>query len=75
MRRKCRLHLLLLHQLGIRAVIHHTLPEHGRSERSVNFLCIDVLVFCVQDEIVAFCSQAYCGLLPKQYESEDVSIL
>lgn len=69
------IHLLLLHELRIRAVIYHVFPEHWGGERAVNFLRVQVLVLSVEYEVIALHPQAYSRLLPKEYERENVAIL
>jgi hypothetical protein len=46
-------HLLLLHELGVWAVIDDILAKHRSGEDGVNFLGIDIADLAVQDEFVA----------------------
>jgi len=67
--------LFLFHELRVWAVVHDIGTEHRRSQRTVYLLCIDILELPVKDEVVAFHAQANRGLLAKQDECEDITIL
>ena len=68
-------HLLLLHELRVRAVVHDVLAEDGPGEWVVYLLGVDILDLAVQDEVISRRVQANCGLLPEEDECEDVAIL
>lgn len=68
-------HLLLLHELRIRAIIDDVLAKDGRAERCVDLLRIDVLDLSVQDKVVALGVQAHRHLATEEHEREDVAIL
>jgi hypothetical protein len=68
-------YLLLLHQFGIGTVVHDVLAENRRGKRRIHLLGIHILQFAIQDELIAFCSQAYCGFLAQQDKRKHVSVL
>ena len=68
-------HLLLLHQLRVRTVIHHVLAKDWGRERTVNLLRIDILQLPVQNEIVALGAQTHSRLLAQKNEGEDLAVL
>ena len=68
-------HLLLLHQLRIWAVIHDISPKHRCRERTIHLLRVDIPQLPVQDEIIALRSQAHRRLLAQQDEREDIAVL
>lgn len=68
-------HLLLLHQLRIRAVIHHTGTKHWSRKGTVDFLGIDILQLPIQDEFVALQTQADCQFPAQQNKSKDIPVL
>lgn len=57
--------LLLLHQLGIGAIVDNILSKYGGGENGVNFLGIKILMLAIEDEIVALCAQIHSRLLPE----------
>lgn len=72
---KCVSHLLLLHQLRVRTIVHHILSKHRRGERAIDLFRIHVLQFSVQNEIIALRSQNHRSRLSEQDEGEDISVL
>lgn len=68
-------HLLLLHELRVRAVIDDTCTENWRGEVGVDLLRVHVLQLSIEDELVAGCSKVYSRLLPEENEGEDIAIL
>lgn len=68
-------HLLLLHQLGIGAVVDNVLAKDRGSERAVDLLGIDILVLAVEDEVVALGVEADRHLAAKEDEREDIAVL
>jgi hypothetical protein len=69
------IHLLLLHQLAVRAIINHILPKNRCSQRCINLLGINILQLPIQDKLVALRPQTHGRLLPQQNEREDISVL
>ena len=45
--------LLLLHEFRVRAIVDDVASKHGRCERAVHLLGVDVLKFPVENEFVA----------------------
>jgi hypothetical protein len=74
LRRHCT-HLLLLHKLGIGAVVHDVLAKDGCSEWRVDFLSVDILDLSVQDKVVALGIQTHGHLATKKDKGEDIAIL
>jgi len=70
-----RPNLLLLHQLGVGAVIHDILPKDRHCERLIDLLGVHILDLCVKNELVALCTQTDGGLLPKQNERKHIAVL
>lgn len=68
-------YLLLLHQFGIGTVVHDVLAKNRRGKRRIHLLRIHILQFAIQDELIAFGSQAYRGFLAQQDKSKHVSVL
>ena len=68
-------HLLLFHQFGIRTIVDNMCTKNRCSQRAVNLFCIQVLMFAVQDEIVAFDAQADGSLLSQENEGEYIAVL
>jgi hypothetical protein len=68
-------HLLLFHQLCIWAVVHNICTKHRGRQVAVYLLCIDISELSIQDKLIALSTQTDSGLLAKEDEGEDVSIL
>lgn len=68
-------YLLLLHELGVGAVVDDILAEHRGGERVVDLLSVDVLQLAIEDEVVALGAQADGGLLAEKNEGEDIAVL
>lgn len=68
-------HLLLFHELRIRAVVHDILAKHGASQGVVDLFGVDVLGLAVQDEVVTLGIQADGHLPAEQNEGEDIAVL
>lgn len=68
-------YLLLLHQLGVRAVVDDVLAKHRGSQNVVNLLGVDVLELAIEDEVIA--GQAYCDgrLLSEEDKGEYIAVL
>lgn len=71
----CSSYLLLLHELGVRAVIYDVPTEDWRRKRGIDFFGTDILELAVQDEVIAFGAQVNRGLFAEKDEGEDVAIL
>ena len=67
--------LLLLHQFRVWTIVDNILAEYRRSQRSIDFLRIDILVFRVQDEVVTLCSKTHSSLLAEENERKDITVL
>lgn len=46
--------LLLFHEFGVGTIVNHILAKHRCGQWTVNLLCIDILEFAIEDEIIAF---------------------
>jgi hypothetical protein len=68
-------HLLLLHELRVRAVIDDTSTENRRGKLSVDLFGVHVLELAIEDELIALRSKVYSRLLSEENEGEDVAIL
>ena len=69
------MYLLLLHELGVGAVVDDILAEDGGGERVVDFFSVDILQLAIEDEVVALGSQADGGLLAQEDKGEDIAVL
>jgi len=74
-RHRSATYLLLLHELGVRAVVDDILAEHGGREDGVDFFGANVADLAVQDEVVALCAEVDRRLLAEQDERETIAIL
>lgn len=68
-------YLLLLHELRVGAVVHDIASKHRRSQNSVDLLGVDVLELAIEDKVVSVGTNSDSGLLSKQNEGEDISVL
>jgi hypothetical protein len=68
-------HLLLLHELGVGAIVDDILAEDGGGERAVDLLGVDVLDLSVEDEVVALGVEADSHLATEENESEHIAVL
>jgi len=68
-------HLLLLHELGVGAVVDNILAKDGCGERVVDLLSVDILQLAIENEIIALGAQADSGLLAQEDESENITVL
>ena len=68
-------HLLLFHELCVRAVVDNILSEDRRGQDGVDVLGRDVLELAVQDEVITIGSNIDGGLPAEENEGEDVAIL
>lgn len=69
------IHLLLLHQFGIRTVIYNAGTKDRGSEGAVDFLGIGIFQLSVEDEFVALSAKKDGSLSTQKHECEDVAIL
>ena len=70
-----RTNLLLLHELGIGAIVYHVLAKDRGGQDGVNILSTHILELAVQNELVALGSHIDSGLLSQENEGKDVAIL
>lgn len=68
-------YFLLLHQFGIRTIIHHPGAKNGSGKRTVNFLGIGIFQFAIQDELVALGAQEDGGFLAQENKGKDIAVL
>lgn len=68
-------HLLLLHQLGVGAVVDDIASEDGGGQDGVNLLSVDILELSVEDEVVSSGAYSHGGLLAEENKGENVAIL
>ena len=67
-------HLLLLHQLAVRAIIDHILPKDRCSQGRIHLLRIDIFQLPIQNKFISLRPQAHGRLLPQQNEREHISV-
>jgi hypothetical protein len=67
--------LLLLHELGIGTIVYDIFSKHGGGKGAVNFLGVEILQLCIENEIVSFGSDVYRRLLSEKNKGEDVAVL
>jgi hypothetical protein len=68
-------YLLLLHQLGVGAVVDNILPKDGGSQHIVDQLGIYIAQLPIEDELIALSAQIHRCLLPKEDKREDITVL
>ena len=68
-------YLLLLHQLGVGAVVDNISAKDRRGQDGVNLLSIDVLELAIENEIVAGRSHCDSGLLSEENKGEYIAML
>lgn len=68
-------HLLLFHKLRVWAVIYNVATEDRSSENSVNLFRICILMFRIEDEVIALGPKVYGRLLAQKNEGEYIAIL
>lgn len=68
-------HLLLLHELGVGAVVDNILSKDGSGEDGVNLLGADVLELSVENKVVSGGSNGNGGLLAEKDKGEDIAEL
>jgi hypothetical protein len=68
-------HLLLLHQLGVGAIVDNILAKDGCGQHSVDLLGIDILQLPIEDELIALSAQIHRRLLPQEDKCENITIL
>ena len=67
-------YLLLLHQFRVGTIVDNISSKDRRCKHRIDLLGIDVLVFAVQDELIAISSQVDGRLLSQQNERETIAI-
>lgn len=75
LRRSGITHLLLLHQLGVGAVVDNIFAKDGRRQHTVDQLGIDIAQLPIEDELVALSTQIHRRLLPQEYKREYITVL
>jgi hypothetical protein len=68
-------HLLLLHELGVGAVVDNILAEDGSGENGVNLLSADVLELSVENKVVSGGAHSNGGFLAEEDKGEDIAEL
>ena len=68
-------YLLLLHELGVGAIIHNIATKNGCRKRRVDLLGADVSKLAVENKFIAFGAQVNGGLFAQEDESEDIAVL
>lgn len=68
-------YLLLLHELGVGAVVDNIASKNGSGQNSVDILSIHILELAVEDEVIALGAESDRGLLAEENEGEDVAKL
>lgn len=66
---------LLLHELGIWAIVDDVLAKDRSGQNAVDLLRIDVLLLSIQDKLVALGADVYGGLLAEEDEGENFAVL
>jgi hypothetical protein len=72
---KDKIHLLLLHQLGVGAVVDDIAAKDGRGQVGVDLLSVDILELAVEDEVVAGRAHGHGGLLAEKDKGKDIAKL
>lgn len=73
--RRAQTHLLLLHQLGVGAVIDDISSEDGSGQDTVNLLGVDILELAVENKVVSSRAHSHGRLLAEQDKGKHVAIL
>lgn len=68
-------YLLLLHQLGIGAVVYNILAKYRSGEGAVDLLGVDILDLSVENEVVALGTKVDSHLATEKNEGEYIAIL
>lgn len=68
-------HLLLLHELGVGAVVDNILTKDRSGKNSVNFLGADVFELAVENEVVSGRAYSDSGLAAEEDKGEDITVL
>lgn len=68
-------YLLLLHELGVRAIVDNIAAEDGSSQDGVDFFSVDILKLAVEDKVVAGGSNSDGGSLSEENKCENVAML
>lgn len=68
-------HLLLLHQLGVGAVVDDIASEDGGGQDGVDILSVDILELSVEDKVVSSRANSHGGLLAEENKGENIAIL
>lgn len=73
--RKILAYLLLLHELGVGAIIDNIAAKDGSSQDSIDFFGVDVLKLAVEDKVVASRPNSNGGALSEEDKGENVAML
>jgi len=68
-------YLLLLHQLGVGAVVDDISAEHGGRQDSVDLFGVDVLQLAVEDEVVSGGAHGNGRFLAEENKGKDITVL
>lgn len=71
----CNSHLLLLHQLGVGAIIDDIGSKHRSGQGRVDLFGADITQLAVQDELVTLGTQVDSRLFAEENKGENVAIL
>lgn len=69
------MYLLLLHELGVGAVVDDVASKDRSGQDGVDLLGVHILELAVENEVVALGADGDGGSLAKEDESEDITIL
>ena len=68
-------YLLLLHELGVGAIVDDILAKDRSGEDGVDLLGADVLELSVENEVVSGRAKSNSGFLSEEDKGEDIAVL
>jgi len=68
-------YLLLLHELGVGAIVDDILAKDRSGEDGVDLLSADVLELSVENEVVSGRAKSNSGFLSEEDKGEDIAVL
>ena len=68
-------YLLLLHELGVGAIVNHVATKNRGGEWRVDFLGANVTKLAIKDKVIALGAEIDRGLLAEKNKGENVAIL
>lgn len=68
-------YLLLLHQFRVWAIVDNIGAEDGRRQGAIDFLCVDMALFAIENEFVSLCTNVDCCFPAEKNEGEDIAML